>query len=530
VSVGGQVDATAGTRRHPGTAVVRGGALSFVGGLVAAAGGFLLTLVVTRGLGAERSGVFFVSIGLFTILSNILELGADTGLVRSVPRLRTLHRTADLPRTVIAAVVPVALAGSAAAILVAAFAPTLARVFMQQGSTVLGAGFLRSVAPFLIVAPLATVLIAGTRGFGRIVPYVAIQNVGLPLARPLIVGLLVAAGATGDRAIAVGWGIPWAVAAAAAGIVVVHLTNLALRTDDSMEAARPFRVVGSEFWSFASARAFGGAAEILLVWLDVLLVGWLVGPVEAGIYAAASRFVTTGTLALSASRIAITPRLAHLMTAGKTDEAEQLFNGGTQAVVATSWPLYLGLACFSPAILRLFGPDFTAGATALTILSIAMLVDTATGNVGSVLLMAGSSRWNLFNATTALVVNVVADLILIPDHGATGAAIGWSLAIVTLNVLACLEVHYLMRLRIFTASVGRTAIATLICFGVPGIVLGVLAAHKLAALVTWLLVGSVAYSAWWWRRRGDPEVAVLLDALGVDRARVRLEGGRGAGS
>jgi O-antigen/teichoic acid export membrane protein len=288
--------------------------------------------------------------------------------------------------------------------------------------------------------------------------------------------------------------------------------NEALATDRPGEPARSLRVVGSEFWGFAGARAFGGAAEILLVWIDVLLVGWLVGPFQAGIYAAASRFVTTGTLALSASRIAITPRLAQLLTAGRTREAEVLFNGGTQAVVATSWPLYLGLACFSPAILRIFGPTFTAGATALTILSVAMLVDTATG-----------SRWNLINAGAALSVDVVLDLILIPAHGATGAAIGWSASIVLINVMACLEVHHLMRLRIFDRATARTAAAAAICFGVPGIVLGVTASHSLWVLAAWLVIGCATYLVWWWRRRHSPEVGVVLGALGLERLRVKLQ-------
>src|SRR4051794_19972934 len=91
--------------------VLRGGIISLVGGIVAAAGGFWLTVVVARGLGPTQAGVFFVSIGIFMILSNTLELGADTGLVRAIPRLRTLGRTTDVRRTLLIAGVPVLVAG-----------------------------------------------------------------------------------------------------------------------------------------------------------------------------------------------------------------------------------------------------------------------------------------------------------------------------------------------------------------------------------------------------------------------------------
>ena len=265
--------------------VIRGGAMSFAGGVIAALGGFLLTLVVTRGLGATRAGVFFVSLGLFTILANTLELGADTGLVRAIPRLRTLGRSNDLRRTLAAAVLPIAFVGVLAAVLVYVFAPQFASTFMRQGNNVMGVSFLRSVAPYLAFAPLATVLVAGTRGFGSVVPFVTIQNVALPLVRPLVIFALVVAGVATDRRVAAAWGIPWAAAALVGWVIVARQLKATTTHDASSIPSQPLRGLAHEFWSFAGARAFAGAAETTLVWLDVLLVGLLVGPFEAGIYA-----------------------------------------------------------------------------------------------------------------------------------------------------------------------------------------------------------------------------------------------------
>jgi O-antigen/teichoic acid export membrane protein len=209
--------------------------------------------------------------------------------------------------------------------------------------------------------------------------------------------------------------------------------------------------------------------------------------------------------------------LSHLLTSDQKQDAERLYNGSTQAVVASSWPLYLGLACFSSLVLRLFGHAFSHGATALTILSLAMLVDMATGNITTVLLMAGSSRWNLLNAGTGLTIDVIVDLILIPHHGATGAAIGWAASIVTINVMACLEVHYLMGLQIFDRANIRAMAVAFGCFGVPGIVLTVVAGHSVWALIVWIVVGGSTYVGWWWRRRNDPDVVAVLAALRLRR-------------
>src|SRR5262245_17322468 len=68
--------------------LARGGSLSLVGTVVNALLGFVIVVVITRGQGARGAGILFEAIALFTILSNTAELGADTGLVRMIPRHR----------------------------------------------------------------------------------------------------------------------------------------------------------------------------------------------------------------------------------------------------------------------------------------------------------------------------------------------------------------------------------------------------------------------------------------------------------
>src|SRR5882762_10360137 len=82
------------------SAMARGGMLNLVG----AAGGGILTFVLfallTRTLGAASYGAFVSAMGVFTVLSNTAELGADTGLIRMVSRLRALDRVRDIRKTV----------------------------------------------------------------------------------------------------------------------------------------------------------------------------------------------------------------------------------------------------------------------------------------------------------------------------------------------------------------------------------------------------------------------------------------------
>jgi O-antigen/teichoic acid export membrane protein len=236
------------------------------------------------------------------------------------------------------------------------------------------------------------------------------------------------------------------------------------------------------------------------------------------VYAAASRFITTGTLFTSAARIAIAPRLSRLMAENRREEASALYHGATQATVLAAWPLYIGLAAFAPAVLAVFGHGFHSGATAMTILAIAMLVDMFTGNIQTVLLMVGgTSRWNMFNAILALTIDVAIDLWLVPKHGSAGAATGWAVAIIVVNIAAALEVRYVLDLPVTNRSTMVAAGATLACFAGPALVVMPAIGRGVTGLAVWLVVSLAAFAGfilWSWRS-GDrfnlgPSLASIL--------------------
>src|SRR5207237_2550217 len=119
---------------------------------------------------------------------------------------------------------------------------------------------------------------------------------------------------------------------------------------DALPTPRPWHT----FWSFAAARGAAMCFEIGVTWLDVILIAALRGPREAGIYAAASRFITAGTLGLQATRIAISPQMAAALAKDDRGTASELYSTSTVLVTVLSWPVYLSLAVFAPDILQLF--------------------------------------------------------------------------------------------------------------------------------------------------------------------------------
>jgi len=476
--------------------VARQGMFGFVGAVVTGAGGLVLTVVVGRTLDGEGTGVFFTAVALFTIATSVLLLGADTGLVRALSAARATGRGADLVPTFRAAARPVLLAAALAALvwwLVAA--PLAERAFDPDGDLPVA---LRLLAPFLVFSVLSVLLLNGaSRGLGGIRTYTTLQQVFLPVARPVlvVVAVLVVGGSSGSAVVwaLLAWVVPLVVTVLLGGLDVRRRMQ-AKAAEARATGADPARPgIGREFWRVTAPRGVAATFEVLNVWADVVLVTVLLGPVQAGIYAAASRFVTSGTLAMQAIRLAIAPALASAFSTGDRAAVERLHRAASVGAILSTWPIYLTLAIFAPTILSILGPDFEAAAPALTILSLAMLAVAAAGNANTVLNMAGRTGWAAVNTGIATAVMLGLDLLLVPRFGIVGAAIGWGAAMITDATLGTLRVRSGLAIRSFDGTVVLAALVALVGIGVPALLVRLAVGPGFLGLLAGLVVAGAAY-------------------------------------
>lgn len=489
---------------------VRSMAYGLGGSMIAAVAGLALGVVVGRGLGAYDSGRFFSVVAVLTVLGTIGKLGADTGLVRALGRATALGHGALVGRYVWVAVLPPLALGALFAAAVWLAAPVLGPWVGEDSQ-----GLLRAGAPFLLLAGPVMVLAAGLRGLGRMGGFVLVQNVLVPALRPLLVWVVLLAGG-GLAGVLLAWNATFVIGMT----VAVLLTWRAVRATGTAGTAPPAETVARPFWRFSLFRSMAASLEVALVWGDVLLVAALAGPHAAGIYAAASRFITTGTLAEGAMRIAIAPQISAALATGDLVTTRQLAVGAARGMVLLSWPIYLVLALHGPALLSLFGPEFAAAAGALAILSVAMLLTMSLGTNQTVLLMGGGSGRQTVNKAIALAVDLLLAVLLIPLWGIEGAALAWGLAIVTDALLARWNVRRHLGVAVRFQDSARLAALCLLAF-VP---VGLVSRLAVPLHIGWALAASMT--------GGLLLLALLLvlrDRLGVTAvlATLRRPGSRG---
>jgi O-antigen/teichoic acid export membrane protein len=503
--------------------------IKFAGSVANGVLGFVGVVVITRGLRAGQSGAFFQAFALFTILTSTGALGADTGFMRMIPRYRSLGNTRDLRRTLLVGLwptIPVATAFGAAMFI---FAPGLAELFTRDSrhATAL-IPFIRAFAPFIPASVALVVVLAATRGFGAMVPSVAVNNVGAPALRPLLVLSALALG-LGSTAIAAAWAIPFAVGLPVAIVWLLRLLQSAERSE-VVESAnpRPARHLASEFWRFSVPRAFAVIFQTTTIWLDTLLLGALRSAEEAGIYTAATRYAALGAAFIQAIVIVISPQIAALLTRPEDhDRANFLLRNTATWMVIATWPIYITLAVFTPFFLDVFGREFSAGQDPLLVLTLAILFSTGVGPIATVLLMGGKSSLNMLNTIVSLAVNVVLNVILIPRFGMTGAAFAWAASIVATNVLSLIQVQMYLRLNPFSSSHLLVAGSAALIFGGLGILVRLTFGTTLQAIAGFGVVASALYAAVLWRNRARLHLSALRASIRARRPRDGQRGRRG---
>lgn len=474
------------------------GAVNLIGGTTGALLGLLLAVVVGRQLGTEGAGTYFLVVAVFMIVSHVVELGADTGLVRYVAAARATGRVVDVPHLLRVALRPVLAAGVIVVVLTAVLVHADLGILDELSPRLVVVG-----AVLAVLSALTAVVLAVTRGLGDVVSYPLLQNVMLPLLRLGAVFAVVSSGGDVARAV-VAWMLPVPVVLVVASGIAVMLMKRHVGSVRHMAEPRP-GARGSwssrGFWAFSAARGVSAAVEILLEWIDVILVGVLASPREAGIYAVVTRCARVGEVIQQAARIAVGPQISAALATGATAEARQIYGLVTSAMIWLAWPFFLVLAIFGDAVLSLFGTGFGDGATSLTILSLAMAISTSAGTVQTILLMGGRSAWQLADKSFALVLNVALDLALIPLWGIEGAAVAWAVTIVVDTGIVVHQVHGLMDLRPRGRQVGVAAALAVGVVGAPALASRLVFGSSVDTLLATVAVVGVAYVAVTWSQR-----------------------------
>ena len=382
--------------------------------------GFVLAVLLARFLGSRGYGLYALALAWATLLTIPSILGLNTFLVRGIAVYEVrgewslmkglLFRTNQL---VLLTSSTIAVCGSIVAVgwlapsfrvpfcLAMLLVPLTALTLLRQGAMQAFGRVVRGQLPEYLIRPLLIILgVVALEFVGRLTPTTALVANVTGVAVAFVVG----------------------------AVLLRRALPSALRS------------VGPEFVTREWLRASLPMMLIAGVWMannniTTLLVGTLDGPRAAGVYSVVQKAAEVIVIVLYASNMPLAPAVARLHARKDRQGLERTTEHMARATLVVSAPIAVALMIFPHIYLDIFGASFQEGATALVILALGQLINSAAGPSGNVLLMTGQERVAVRGVAAGLLVNVVLAIVLVPPLGVTGGAIAFATGLALWNTV-----------------------------------------------------------------------------------------------
>jgi O-antigen/teichoic acid export membrane protein len=401
---------------NEGRGFARSGVLVFAGTTGGQVAQLLLITLVAHRTSVSELGLLLAVIAVLNVLVDVVDFGGATRMVREGAAGR--FEASD---------VSAYFTGKSVTGLAAAAAAALAGALIQ--GTIGTALLLLSPWVALRVASQARrALLQMTAQFGAM----ALAQLIDRAASALVGGLLLLQGTGAATALGVGYGV-----GSLSALVFAHVVDRSQPVLDRHAVLAPWR-------SFAGSKSFGVTLVITdLVSLDLVLLTWVAGAYQAGLFALASRLaIPVTTMASSMAVVALTS-----LAAQPSDRAAwNLLKAGTRgAVLLSAGVLTLGIV-FAPQALHLLGgAKYVDGS-----LPLRMVLGGCVLSLLSQLMLAFlQSRGHEGFAARVLVPSIALSLAGAAGGGAiagaSGAGVGYLMANLVILIAFAVRVRALIR-------------------------------------------------------------------------------------
>ena len=385
----------------------------------------LFELIAARYLGSSQYGQFTLGFTVIVVLSSLPVLGLQNSIRRFISfHLEREERDCVNALTLFGMAWPL-VSGFLLGGLLFVFARPLGKAVSGNAELSVLLIALALVVPVMSVRRMATVIYSGYR---KTMSKVLVEDFTEPLLR---VGAVILIAVLGLGVLELAYAT--VAAYVLTGALAVLLVERCRR--DILGAARGFELPLRELLVFSGPLVVSEFAEIILAWVNILMLGFLSVDREVGLFRAVSQPPMLASAILTSFAFIYLPIATELFAKGDYRGWQRTNNAIVRWTVSLAFPV--GVVCMAvPAeVIRvLFGEAYAGGEPAMRLLGVAYLFHAACGFTGLNLIVAGRTRLQMIGALAGLGTNVLFSYLWIPEFGATGAAAAMLVSIVVRNV------------------------------------------------------------------------------------------------
>ena len=409
--------------------VARGMGIVLTGTVISMFLAFLSRALIARHFDRYQYGSFTLTLTIMSIAMTVALLGLQSGLPREISRYLREKRE-EVP-TLISTGLTIAIVASVIMTIVTAYlspyiAPLLNDRYLSQT--------LRLTAPALPFMVLTILIVAVSRGYGRVRENLYYRN----LLPPLLFLIILTGG------ILLGFGFTFVFVAyvtaqlLSAGIATVGMIRLGLLPRELSFSPK----LAKELFLFSLPLMLTGILDYVMGWTDSLMLGHYFNPDIVGLYNGAAPIARLLPLFLNSMGFLYMPIATAFYTKGNLSGVDRLYKTTVRWVFILTFPVFLFVFVFPESTINLFfGPKYVEAATALRILATGFMFHVAMGLNGMSLIAVGEPSANLTGNLLASIANVVLNVVLIPVYGIEGAAVATSTSYITANLYRTWWLH-----------------------------------------------------------------------------------------
>jgi O-antigen/teichoic acid export membrane protein len=438
---------------NPDLRTIAAGTVTAFGGAILGNGiAYFYGLLIGRFLGAEVLGLYFLGLILMQIANAVSRIGLPEGLLRFV----AIHSgNGDLPRvkgTIVAGIFTGTVSSIVTAIILFFLASPLAVYAFKQPDL---AFYVRWVALALPVFSVFILTMTTIQALKRMDLVVFARDFIQPLMM-LSLGLAFFYFIPTSGSFLAGY-----LASLVAGLIasIYFLTRVCSPFGRSLIRISDAKIEWKPLLLFSLPITGSDLAYYFFRWADVFVLSMFRSAAEVGIYNAALRTTLLLTVLATSLNALYAPIVADYHHQGKYQQLEGILKTLMRWCLTLALPIVLAMGLLPGDILALWGPEFVAGSTALMLLAVSQLIFIACNILAFTLLMCGKQYLEFGNTVFITMLNIVVNLLLIPQYGMTGAAVALLSSQVVGFLLRLMEVWSFLNINVYSPKYLKPLVA-----------------------------------------------------------------------
>ena len=402
---------------------MRGSAVAFLLKVVAAGLAFSLNVVLARLLGAEGSGIFFLTLTIVIIVSAVGSIGMENALVRFVASNVAAGHSAKVLGVYQKAMLYTFLVASSLSLLLYLMTPWVSHIVFSKPELEKPLSLMSSSVVFLAFLTLHAHALQGLK---KIAASISVLSLIVPLVTCFVAMIFVPL-----------YGIDAAVWGYLSGTILALLFGRLfwVRATHSLDRKNA-EFDAKELFKSSNPLYAIVIMNMVIMWSPLLFLGIWESSENVGIYSAANRTAMLTSFVLFAVNTIAAPKFSALYENRDFVSLEMVARNSTKIMMLLAAPALLIFLLVPELILSIFGADFTQGAYILMILAVGQFINVATGSVGYLLMMSGNEKLMRNNLVFCAILGISLNFILIPAYGVIGAAVGAAIVLSVQNLIA----------------------------------------------------------------------------------------------